>query len=96
MTKVIGIVSYKEIKDEDKLAAYAKIAPATVAKFGGRFIARGYPVALRESGANERTVVVIWERLKDAQEWYDSPDYQACLDVLGDGAVRDMRFVEHL
>jgi uncharacterized protein (DUF1330 family) len=39
---------------------------------------------------------VIWERLEDAQEWYDSPDYQACLDVLGDGAVRDMRFVEHL
>lgn len=50
MSKVVCIVTYKEITDEAKLAAYAAMAPATVQKYGGQFLARGYPVALRESG----------------------------------------------
>ena len=48
MSKVVCIVTYKEITDEAKLAAYAAMAPTTVQKYGGQFLARGYPVALRE------------------------------------------------
>jgi uncharacterized protein (DUF1330 family) len=42
MSKVVCIVTYKEIIDEEKLAAYAAIAPATVQKYVGHFLARGY------------------------------------------------------
>lgn len=96
MSKVVTIVTYKEIIDEGKLAAYAAIAPATVQKYGGQFLARGYPVALRESGQQERTVVGVWESLDVALQWYESPEYQECLDVLGDGAVREIKFLEHI
>jgi uncharacterized protein (DUF1330 family) len=50
---------YCNLTDEAKLAAYAAMAPATVQKYGGQFLARGYPVALRESGQQERTVIGI-------------------------------------
>ena len=96
MSKVVTIVTYKEINDEAKFAAYAAMAPATVQKYGGQFLARGYPVALRESGQQERTVVGVWESLDVALSWYDGPEYQECLEVLGDGAVRDFKFVEHV
>lgn len=95
MSKVVTVVTYKEIKDEEKLAAYAAMAPATVLKYGGQFLARGYPVALRESGQQERTVVGIWESIDVALQWYEGPEYQECLKVLGDGAVRDFKFLEH-
>ena len=96
MSKVVCIVTYKEIIDEEKSAAYAAIAPATVQKYGGHFLARGYPVALRESGQQERTVVGVWESLDVALQWYESSEYQECLDVLGDGAVRDIKFLDHI
>ena len=73
MSKVVCVVTYKEITDEAKLAAYAAMAPATVEQYGGQFLARGYPVALRESGQQERTFVGIWESINVALQWYESP-----------------------
>ena len=43
MAKAYWIAFYKAIKDQDKLAAYAKLAPAAIAAQGGKFLARGMP-----------------------------------------------------
>ena len=96
MSKVVIIVTYKEITDEAKFAAYAAMATAVEQKYGIQVLARDYPVALRESGQNERTVVGVFESLDIALQWYESPEYQECLEVLGDGAVRDVKFLEHV
>ena len=41
-----------EVKDSDGYKEYVKVAPATVAQFGGRYIARGGAnETLEESGA---------------------------------------------
>jgi uncharacterized protein (DUF1330 family) len=96
MSKVVIIVTYKEIIDKAKFAAYAAMATAVEQKYGIQVLARDYPVALRESGQNERTVVGVFERLDIALQWYESPEYQECLEVLGDGAVRDVKFLEHV
>ena len=61
-----------------------------------QFLARGYPVALRENGQQERTVVGIWDSLDVALKWCENPGSQECLEVLGDGAVRDIQFLEHI
>ena len=42
----------------------------------------------------ERTVIVEWSTLNDAQNAYDSDAYQAALDALSDGVDRDFRIVE--
>ena len=96
MSKVVCIVTDKDITDEAKLAAYAAMAPTSVQKYGGQFLARGYPVALRESGEQERTVVGIRESIDVALQWYESPECKECLEVLDDGVVRDIKFLDHV
>ena len=44
----------------------------------------------------ERVVVAEFPSLAAAIECHDSPDYQKALEVLADGAVRDMRLVDGL
>ena len=83
MSKVVCIVTYKKITYEANLAAYAALAPATVKKYGGQFLTRGYPVALRESGQQERTVLGIWESIDFALQWYESPTIQRVFGRVG-------------
>ena len=94
MSKVIQIVIYKSISDDDKLSAYAKLsAPAMVAA-GGKILARGMPVAVKEEGEATRTVIVEWESLEAAHAGYDSPAYQEALHALDGSAVREFRYIE--
>jgi len=57
-------------------------------------LVRGAAVYAAGSGVMERTVIVEWPTLNDAQAAYDSPAYQAALDALSDGVDRDFRIVE--
>ena len=41
MPKAYWVVCYRSISDPQKLAAYAKLAPAATAPFGARYLARG-------------------------------------------------------
>jgi len=92
MPKAYWIVSYRSISDPQKVAAYAKLAPAATAAFGARYVARG--IAAHEDGRKERVVITEFPSLEQATAAYDSPAYQDALKALGDGAVRDVRIIE--
>ena len=94
MAKGYAVVAYRKITDQEKWAAYAKIAGVVVPKLGGRFIVRGMPAAVHEKGLKERVVIVEFDSLQKALSVYDSPEYKEALRALGDGAERDFRFVE--
>ena len=94
MAKGYWVVCYRSIRDTDKLAAYAKLAGPAVQAAGGRFIARGTPAKIYESGLNQRTVVVEFESLAKAIAAHDTPGYQEALRVLGDAVERDIRLLE--
>jgi uncharacterized protein (DUF1330 family) len=96
MPKGYWITIYRAVNDPDKLAAYAKVAPAATAPFGCKYLCRGMPQAVFESGQKERIVVAEFPTLAQAIAAHDSPGYQAAVKVLGDGAVRDVRIVEGL
>ena len=57
MPKGLVVVTYEEIKDQDKLNAYLAVAPATAHKYGGQFVARGHPATLRENVKDQRTTL---------------------------------------
>jgi uncharacterized protein (DUF1330 family) len=61
---------------------------------GGRFLARGNPAHAFESGVLERTTLIEFDSVEAAVAAYESPAYQHALNVLGDGAVRDLRIIE--
>ena len=84
---------YKEILDEDKMAAYSELAGPALRGAGGTFIARGLPEQTYEAGERTRTVLIEFDSVEAAVAAHDSPEYQEALAALGDGAVRDMRIV---
>ena len=65
-----------------------------IAAGGGRFLARGLPAKTYEYGLAERTVLIEFDSVAQATATHDSPDYQAALVALGDGAERDLRIIE--
>jgi uncharacterized protein (DUF1330 family) len=91
MAKGYWITVYRQVKDPDKLAAYMKLAGPAIQSSGGRFLARGMPEQAYEAGQLERTVLIEFESVAQAIAAHDSPAYRRALDVLGDGAVRDIR-----
>jgi uncharacterized protein (DUF1330 family) len=88
--------TYSEIRDEAKLAAYAELAGPALEAAGGTYLARGVPEVVYEEGALTRTVLIRFDSVDAARAAHDSPEYQAALDALGDGAVRDIRLVPGL
>lgn len=95
MAKAYWISAYRSINDNDALAAYAKLAGPSLTAAGGKFLARGVPAAVRESGLQQRTVLIEFENLAAAIAAYDSTGYKEALAALGDNAVvRDIRIIE--
>ena len=96
MSKIIQVVIYTSISDGKKVARYAELAgPAMIAQ-GAKFLARGIPVAVKEDGQSTRTVLIEWESMEAAERGYLSEGYQKALEALGDGAIREFRYVEAL
>ncbi len=96
MPKAYWITAYREIKNPEKLAAYAKLAGPATAQFGAKYLCRGTAPVAFEAGQKERVVVAEFPSLEKAVAAHDSPAYQEALRALGDGAVRDIRIIEGL
>ena len=94
MAKGYWTAAYREVRDPDKLAAYAELAGVAIQAGGGRFLARGGQVQPYEDGVAERTVLIEFPTYEAAVATYEGDGYQEALKRLGDGAVRDLRIVE--
>jgi uncharacterized protein (DUF1330 family) len=94
MPKAYWINTFRSVSDPDKLAAYVELAGPAMRASGGRFLARGRPARVFESGVVERTTLIEFDGVEQAVAAYESPAYQAALQALGDGAERDLRIVE--
>ncbi len=94
MPKAYWVSTYLEIHDEEKLAAYAKIAGPAVMAAGGRFIVRGVATKAFEAGKIQRSTVVEFDSLEVALAAHETPEYKKALAALEGGVTRDLRVVE--
>ena len=94
MPKAYWISVYRAIHDPDALAAYAKLAGPALQKAGGKFLARGLPAQVYESGVNQRVVLIEFDSVARAIAAHDAPEYQEALRVLGKAVDRDLRIIE--
>jgi uncharacterized protein (DUF1330 family) len=94
MPKGYLVSIYSAIHDEEKLAAYAKLAKPALESFGGNFIIRGMSAMVKENGVMNRTVVCEFPSLDVAKTAVESPAYAEALVALDGAAERDMRIVE--
>ena len=95
MKKAYIINVYQEINNQDALAAYAKLAGPAIIAAGGKFLARGMPSAVKESGNMQRTVLIEFENVQAAMQAYESNAYQLAMkELVGNAVVRDIRIIE--
>ena len=94
MPKAYWISFYREINDQEKMAAYAKLAGPAITAGGGVFLARGVAAQAYEAGLKERVTLIAFESIGQAIATHESAAYQQALKALDGGAVRDIRFVE--
>jgi uncharacterized protein (DUF1330 family) len=67
-----------DVTDAERYEAYKKLAPAAIAKYGGRYLARGgEAVRLEGDWQPKRIVVLEFPDTATAKRFYDSPEYRA-------------------
>ena len=66
-----------DVHDPVGIEEYRKGVPATIAKYGGRYLVRGGACVTLEGGwAPKRVVVLEFPSMERAKAWYDSEDYR--------------------
>jgi len=76
-----------KVTDPVRYAEYIKATPPVIAKFGGRFIARGGErITLEGPEVTERMVIIEFPSVAAAQDFYNSPEY-AKAKALREGAA---------
>jgi uncharacterized protein (DUF1330 family) len=67
-----------DVLDPAGFEEYRKQVPATIAKYGGRYLVRGGPMEVIEGDWRPKRVVVLeFPTLDQAKRWYDCEEYRA-------------------
>jgi uncharacterized protein (DUF1330 family) len=76
------LITEVEITDPKAYEEYRKIVPATIARYGGRYLVRGGAVETKEGGwTPSRVVVLEFASMDQARKWYHSPEYAPALAI---------------
>jgi uncharacterized protein (DUF1330 family) len=69
-----------DVTNAEAMAPYREAVPATLAQYGGKFLARGGKAELIEGGPEPKRIVILeFADTAAAKRWYNSPEYQKIL-----------------
>ncbi len=86
-----------EVTDPAVYEEYKKLAPAGIAAYGGRYLARGGRVEnLEGDWAPKRLVILEFDSVERAQAWINSPEYGPAKALRHQAARSRMVVVEGL
>ena len=89
---VIGDI---DVTDPAAYEEYRKLVPATVAKYGGKYILRGASYEKVEGDwSPKRLVMLEFESLERAKEWYNSPEYNEAKSLRHKAATSNILIVD--
>lgn len=84
-----------DVTNPTQFEEYKKLAPAAVAKYGGRYLIRGGAYeAVEGDWKPQRLTVVEFESMEKAQAFYRSPEYQAAIKARKGAANMNMLLVQ--
>jgi len=86
-----------KITDPEQYEHYKAAAPAALAAYGGKYVARGGETAVLEGDWDpSRLVVLEFPDLESAKRFYDSPEYAEARKLREGAAELNMVVVEGL
>ncbi len=84
-----------EVKDPERYAEYVKVAPASIARYGGTYIVRGGRAeSLEGSLAPKRVVLLKFDTYEQAKAWWGSDEYAGPKALRQCCSTADMVLVE--
>lgn len=76
------IIAELEVTDPAGFEEYRKAVPATIAAYGGRYLARGGALESLEGGwSPKRMVILEFPSMAQAKAWYAGVEYRDLLAV---------------
>jgi len=76
------LIAEVEVTDPAAYEDYRKQVPPIIAKYGGKYLARGGKVESKEGGwTPPRFVIVEFPTMEQARKFYDSPEYAPVLAI---------------
>lgn len=89
------VISEVEIRDRDLIETYRRLAADSIARYGGRYLARGGKAELIEGGPAPKMIIVVeFPAMEIAKDWYASPAYAEALKIREHVLERRLIFVE--
>ena len=91
------LIAEVEVTNPDAYEEYKKLAPAAIARHGGRYRVRGGASETLEGPAmTHRMVILQFESMEQARSFYHSPEYSAAREKRKDAATARFVIVEGL
>ena len=76
------VIADVKVEDPVEYEDYKQMVPATIAAYGGKFIARGGRTEVLEGEWRPNRVVIIeFESVERAKEWWASEEYRAAREL---------------
>ena len=89
------VIADIDVTDPVAYQEYVKLTPAIIAKYGGRFLVRGGEAEVVEgTWTPNRLVVLEFESIERAREWYHSEEYGTAMKIRHRTAVTNAFLVE--
>jgi uncharacterized protein (DUF1330 family) len=78
----VYLISDVIVRDQQAFQIYRTRAADAIAKYGGRYLARGGEVEQLEGTWSPRTIIIVeFENAEQAHAWYRSPEYATALEA---------------
>ena len=89
------LVADIEVTDAEGYQQYRRTVGASIAAFGGRFLARGGAVEVLEGDwSPKRLVIVEFPSMERLRAWYDSPEYAPALALRKRASISRLAMTE--
>ena len=91
------IIAEIDVRDPVEYEEYKKLVPASIAAYGGRYLARGGKTEVLEGNWNPKRIVILeFESIERAKAWLDCPEYREAKQIRHRVAISNLIVVEGL
>ena len=93
----VYLIANVDVKDNVTFKDYAKATPSIIKRYGGKLLVRGGDFEICEGRwSPKRLVLVEFESMQKAKQFYSSPEYKAVKDLRQSSAYTEWVFVDGL
>ena len=86
-----------DVHDRVVYEEYKRLVPASIAQYGGKYLARGGATEVLEGDwTPKRFVILQFESIARAKEWLNSPEYALARNLRHQSATTEMIVTESL